>query len=75
MIEKTLAQWFKERNWTWKLKKGERVPTVQDVLDALDEAARMLYTEQVGAELHVARLIIKKKHRGHDVYVYVGPYE
>lgn len=75
MIERMIANWFQEHNFFWNLKTGRKIPDEQDVLDALDEAARVLYTEQVGAELHVARLIIKKKHRGHDVYVYAGSYE
>jgi hypothetical protein len=35
----------------------------------------MLYNEPVGTQLEVGRLIIKKLHHGHDVYIYVGPYE
>jgi len=74
-LESFLAAHFKHMGWHWKLKKGTMVPDEEDFLEVLDEAAKTLYNEPVGAELHVGRLIIKKKHRGFDVYVFVGPYE
>jgi hypothetical protein len=75
-LESDLAKTFYDNGWTWKLK-GERhvVPDEYDIEAALDEAARMLYNEPVGTQLEVGRLIIKKQTRGHDVYVFVGPYE
>lgn len=75
MIEQIISEWFTNRGWTWRLK-GDRVvtPSEQDVLDALDEAAKQLQTHPVGTQLQVGRLIIEKKHTGHDVYVYVGEY-
>ena len=75
-IEDDLAEVFKKNVWTWTLKGGRVViPTADDIEHALDEAARMLYTEPVGTQLEVGRLIIKKQTRGHDVYIYAGPYE
>lgn len=75
-IEDELAEWFEKNGWTWHLK-GDRhvVPEPTDIEAALDEAARLLYNEPVGTQLEVGRLIIKKQPRGHDVYVFVGPYE
>ena len=75
-LEDELAKTFSEKGWTWHLK-GDRVvvPSADDIEAALDEAARLLYNEEVGAQLEVGRLIIKKLHRGHDVYVYVGQYD
>lgn len=76
MLEAYLAEIFAREGWTWNLKGGvTRVPTEEDVEAALDEAARLLYNEPVGTQLEVGRLIIKKLPRGHDVYVYAGPYE
>lgn len=75
MIEQIISQFFRDRGWTWRLKGGRVVtPSEQDVLAALDEAAKQLHKEPVGSTLQVARLIIEKKHTGHDVYVYVGEY-
>jgi hypothetical protein len=74
-LESELSEYFVRNNWHWKLKDGSRPPTEDDIERALDEAARLLYTEPVGAQLEVGRLIIQKRHRGHDVFVYVGPYE
>lgn len=74
MLEKIISEWFRKNNWTWNLKSGTVSPSETDVEDALDEAARILYNENVGAQLEVGRLIIKKKHTGHDVYMYVGEY-
>lgn len=75
-LEEEIAQRFIENNWTWKVKeKGEIIPDSDDIQVALDEAARVLYNEPVGTQLEVGRLIIVKKHRGHDVYLYVGPFD
>jgi len=75
MLEQIISKFFTERGWTWKLKGGRVVtPSEQDVLAALDEAARQLHTAPIGSTLQVARLIIEKKHTGHDVYIYAGEY-
>lgn len=75
-LEQDLAAQFAKHGWTWNLRDGGTViPDEEDIEQALDEAARLLYNEQVGTELEVGRMIIKKKHRGHDVYLYIGPYE
>jgi hypothetical protein len=74
-LESDLASWFASHNWTWKLKTGKKIPDEVDVLDVLDAAAKDLYNEPVGAELHVGRLIIKKLHQGFDVYAYFGQYD
>lgn len=75
-LESDLSKIYKDNNWAWSIKgKGSVVPTEEDIEAALDEAARLLYNESVGAQLEIGRLIIKKKHRGHDVYIYAGPYE
>lgn len=76
MIEEQLAEIFAKNEWTWNLKDGgTRIPDAHDFELALDEAARVLYNHPVGAQLEVGRLIIQKRHKGHDVYCYVGPYE
>lgn len=75
-LESDIAEVFEKNGWKWSIQnKGYIVPTEEDVEAALDEAARILYNEPVGSSIEVGRLIIQKKHRGHDVYVYVGPYE
>lgn len=75
-LEQDISEIFEKHGWTWHLKEGSPIiPSEEDVEQALDEAARILYNESVGAQLQVGRLIIIKKHRGHDVYVYAGDYE
>jgi hypothetical protein len=70
-----LARVFRKNGWTWNLKdRPSVVPDEDDIDAALDEAARLLYDEPVGTQLEVGRLIVKKKHRGHDVYLYMGEY-
>lgn len=75
-LESEIANTFVEKGWKWKMKGGRHeTPTEEDVLAALDEAARMLYNEAVGTQLSVGRLIIVKKEIGHDVYLFAGPYQ
>lgn len=75
-LEEEISDTFHRNEWTWNLKgKGLVVPSPDDVLAALDEAARVLYDEPVGTQIEVGRLIIQKRHNGHDVYVYAGPFE
>lgn len=75
MIEEIISKFFRQNGWTWNLKGGRVVsPSEDDVLAALDEAARMLTSEPVGTRLSVGRLIIEKKHVGHDVYIFVGDF-
>lgn len=75
-LESDIATTFKDNEWKWRLKGGRyEIPSEDDILAALDEAARMLYNEPVGTQLSVGRLIIVKKEIGHDVYVFAGPYQ
>ena len=74
-LEEEIAKIFAEHDWSWSLKdQGRVIPDKDDILAALDEAARLLYDEPVGSQLEVGRLIIVKKHTGHDVYVFAGEY-
>lgn len=75
MLIEELARRFRVNGWTWTIKGNpDIVPEDSDIRAALDEAVRMLYNEPIGAQLEVGRLIIQKKHTGHDVYMYVGEY-
>lgn len=75
MVETIISEFFTRMGWTWNLKGGKVVtPSESDVQAALDEAAKQLYNQPVGTQLQVARLIIEKKHTGHDVYMFVGDY-
>ena len=76
MIERLIHYVFTQRDHRWHLKGGkEIVPSENDVEEALDEAARILYTRDIGDQLNVGGLIIEKRPIGHDVYVYVGNYQ
>lgn len=74
-LESDLADIFSDNDWTWSTSEGSRVPREEDFELALDAAAKELYNEDVGTQLEVGRLIIKKKHQGHDVYVFAGTYQ
>lgn len=74
-VEETIAEWFKENHFEWKLVKGRVVPDEADVETALDEAARILYNQTDGTYLSVGRLIIEKTDNGHNVYMFIGSYE
>lgn len=75
MLEQIISEFFAARGWTWNLKGGRVVvPSEQDILFALDEAAKQLHNQPVGTILQVGRLTIEKKNTGHDVYVYAGEY-
>jgi hypothetical protein len=75
-LEEELARIFRKNGWQWHLK-GDKwiIPDEEDILDALDEAARVLYDKNVGDRLEVGRLIIEKRPLGHDVYVFAGTFE
>lgn len=74
-VEEEISRVFRREGWTWNLKdKSSVVPDEDDIAAALDEAARLLYTEPVGSQLEVGRLIVKKKHHGHDVYLFMGEF-
>ena len=63
-------------NKEWSLKdRGLVKPDADDVLAALDEAARVLYDEPVGTRLEVGGLIIEKRPTTHEIYVYIGDYD
>lgn len=75
-LEKTIADWFELNNFMWSVKdKGYVVPSESDVEAALDEAARILYNEEVDTQLAVGRLHIVRTENGHDVFVYIGSYQ
>lgn len=75
MLVEELARRFRVNGWTWTVRGREDVvPEESHIQAALDEAVKMLYDEPVGAQLEVGRLIIQKKHTGHDVYMFVGEY-
>jgi hypothetical protein len=76
VVEEAIAEWFEKNQWTWNLADGGHlIPDAADVEAALDEAARLLYTEPVDTQLSVGRLHIVRTESGHDVFMYVGSYE
>lgn len=75
-LESDIVKQMNNQHYMWHLKGDQwRIPTEHDVRAALDEAARMLYDEPVGAQLEVGRLIIVKKNKGFDVYVMAGTFQ
>lgn len=58
----------------WNVGGKATTPTEEDVRKTLDEAARLLYSEEVGTSLTVGGLHIIKHETGYDTYVYTGNY-
>lgn len=58
----------------WNIGSKATTPTEDDVRKALDAAAQVLYSEDVGSSLLVGGLYIVKHEAGYDVYVYAGDY-
>lgn len=76
MIESLISEIFQRIEHYWNIKGGKRViPDDNDVERALDEAAKVLYNENIGERLEVGGLIIEKRPVGHDVYCYLGNYQ
>lgn len=73
-IAEQIQKTFEDNLWEWNFSTGYRIPSVEDVEGVLDEAAKVLYDEPVGAQLEIGRLIIRKLAIGHDVYIYSGQY-
>lgn len=74
MIADLINHIFTETGHRWRVGGSLRIPDEDNIRLALDEAARLLYTEKVGATLTVGGLIVEKRDKGYDVYVRVGNY-
>jgi hypothetical protein len=76
MLEETLAEFAQKLKHTVRLDTGYYItPEQEDFEKILDEAARQLYNEPVGATLRIARLLIERKEGYFDVYQHVGIYK
>ena len=74
MIEMMVVDIFDKTGHRWNTGNGLVRVDDDDVKKVLDHAAKVLYDEPVGTRLSVGGLIIEKRDRGHDVYVYLGKY-
>jgi len=74
MVIDLILEIFTATGRFWKADGKAITPTEDDVRAALDEAARILYAEEVGTSVTVGGLKIEKTETGHDVYAYVGQY-
>ena len=75
MIEMLVVDIFDKIGHRWNTDQGLIRVEDDDVTKVLDHAAKRLYDGAVGDRLSVGGLIIEKRDRGHDVYVYVGSYQ
>lgn len=73
-IAEEIQQTFEKNMWEWNFSTGYRIPTVEEIEAVLDKAAVTLHEQPTGTQLEVGRLIIRKLHRGHEVYIYSGKY-
>lgn len=73
-----LTAHFAKHGWEWNLSDGKRVPTEKDFRVALDEAERVLYSDngeqryEIGTPLQIGRLVIIKNKTSFDIYVMAG---
>jgi hypothetical protein len=77
VITDIISETWKRIGFTWSLKDTDArlQPSSKDVEQTLDEAVRVLYTSEVGARFEGGGLIVEKRPRGHEVYVFVGTYQ
>lgn len=74
MIGEIASSIFKRIGHTWKSGNKFFIPTEDDVEGVLDQAAATMYDSEPGDRLEIGGLIVEKRAKGFDVYVYVGPY-
>lgn len=75
MIANIIADVFMRIGQTWRIGGMNLQPQEDEVEIILDEAAKKLYNEDLGARFEMGGLIVEKREGGHDVYCYVGSYE
>lgn len=71
-----LAEEFAKREYTWSIKDSDEryTPDEDDLEVLLDNLAAALYSGAPGDSAEQGRLLVVKKHHGHDVYLHVGEY-
>lgn len=75
MIEQIVSEVFRRIGQVWKVGNAFIYPDEEDVRQVLDEGAKTLYDGAIGDRLELGGLIMEKRPKGHDVYIYIGNYE
>lgn len=64
---------FLLNGYTWVFSGEHKIPTAEDIQQALDQAVKMLYDEEPETQLEVGRMIVKKRSNTlHDVFILAG---
>lgn len=75
MIEEVIAQTLEATGHMWRVE-GEFIePSIEDVHEVLDKAAKELYEREIGTRLEIGGIIVDKQENSHSVYVYAGEYK
>lgn len=65
----SIAHVFQSANLHWKFKDGYRVPTVEEIDDAVIRAMDALRDEADLTQIEFGRMIVQKNGQAYDVYV------
>lgn len=65
-----IARLFQESEFKWKFKDGYRVPTFEEIGDAVNRAIVTIADEPDLTQIEFGRLIVQKTAGHYDVYVH-----
>lgn len=64
---------FLLNGYTWVFSGEHKIPSAEDIQQALDRAVEVLYDEEPETQLEVGRMIVKKRSNTlHDVFILAG---
>ena len=66
-----LEQFFKDKDYKWKIGGIRRHPSASDIKQAVDRAVEMLQGEDYG-QLEIGRLIVRREEDRFDLFVMAG---
>lgn len=69
-----IAHLFQASNLKWKFKDGYKVPTVDDISDAVFKAIDTLADEPDLTQLEFGRLIVQKSGQFYEVYMHMAEF-
>ena len=63
---------FKSRDYRWNFSDGSRVPSLEELTDAVDRLKTALLESEDKTQVASGRLIVKKDEGHYDIYVHMG---
>ena len=67
-----LAGQFLLLGYEWNFEDGKRVPTSEDIQQALARMREVLYNDEEAKYIEMGRLVLKREAQGDEVYLYMG---